>query len=120
VFPDTAICAIDAVRIANRPLLASRAYRGSGQDAGDAVEAARLARRGAGRTRKRPETARVALRQLRRDVFTIPTSWTRLADIVRVAVRAGEANGSAFDLYHRGEGRRCLGAQRDVDREVRP
>ena len=62
VFPDITFCAIDTKQIANRALFASRARRGSGQDAGDAVEAARLARRGAGRTRKRPETARVALR----------------------------------------------------------
>ena len=108
MFPDITFCAIDAVRIANRALLASRARRGSGQDAGDAVEAARLARRGAGRTRKLPETARVALRQLRRDVFTIPTSWTRLADVVDVTV----------GTCGRGEGRkRKRGREREGERE---
>ena len=50
VFPDITFRAIDAKQIANRALLASPARRGSGEDAGDAVEAARLARRGAGRT----------------------------------------------------------------------
>ena len=79
-------CAKDTVRIANRALSASLAHRSVVYDAGDGVETARLARRGARRTRKRTETARVALRQLRRDGFTVSTTWTRHADMVDVAV----------------------------------
>ena len=79
-------CAKDAVRIANRALIASPARRSVVYDAGDGVDAARRARRGAGRTRKCPETARVALRLLRRDGCTMSTTWARLADIVVIAV----------------------------------
>ena len=84
-FPHTTLRAKDAVRIANRAPIASPARRSVVYDAGDGVDAARRARRGAGRTRKCPETARVALRLLRRDGCTMSTTWARLADIVVIA-----------------------------------